>query len=102
MVGSSVGVVTALTPFIGYAASAALAKAALLTGQNVADLVVEAGLMSREEVAKQLSPARLSGLEVITAAIPIMQAAENLVADPPRAVAADPDPDDAAGGDDGS
>ncbi len=93
MVGSSVGVVTALTPFIGYAASAALAKAALLTGQNVGDLVVEAGLMSREEVAKQLSPARLSGLEVITAAIPIMQAAENLVADPPRSVAADRDPD---------
>lgn len=102
MVGSSVGVVTALTPFIGYAASAALAKAALLTGQNVGDLVVEAGLMSREEVAKQLSPARLSGLEVITAAIPIMQAAENLVADPPRSVAADPDPADSAGGDDGS
>ncbi|MGO8608659.1 lyase family protein, partial [Rhizobium johnstonii] len=35
MVGSSVGVVTALTPFIGYAASAALAKAALLTHRNV-------------------------------------------------------------------
>ena len=72
--GSSVGVVTALTPFIGYAAAAALAKTALLTGRNVADLVVEAGLMSREEVVKQLSPARLSGLETITAAIPIMQA----------------------------
>ncbi|MFC9985919.1 aspartate ammonia-lyase, partial [Microbacterium keratanolyticum] len=45
MVGSSVGVITALTPFIGYAASAALAKTALLTNRNVADLVVEAGLM---------------------------------------------------------
>ncbi len=71
MVGASVGVVTALTPFIGYSASAALAKTALLTGRNVADLVIEAGLMSPEEVAKQLSPARLSGLEAITAAIPI-------------------------------
>jgi aspartate ammonia-lyase len=50
MVGSSVGVITALTPFIGYAASAALAKTALLTNRNVADLVVEAGPMSREEV----------------------------------------------------
>lgn len=78
MVGSSVGVVTALTPFIGYAASAALAKAALLTGRNVGDLVVEAGLMSAEEVAKQLSPARLSGLEAVTAAIPIVVAAEDL------------------------
>jgi aspartate ammonia-lyase len=79
MVGSSVGVVTALTPFIGYAASAALAKTALLTGRNVADLVVEAGLMSRDEVTKQLSPARLSGLETVTAAIPVIHAAENVV-----------------------
>ncbi len=79
MVGSSVGVVTALTPFIGYAASAALAKTALLTHRNVGDLVVEAGLMTREEVDKQLSPARLSGLETITQAIPVIQTAENLV-----------------------
>jgi aspartate ammonia-lyase len=76
MVGASVGVITALTPFIGYAAAAALAKTALLTGRNVADLVVEAGLMSREEVLKQLSPARLSGLETVTAAIPIVPAGE--------------------------
>ena len=74
MVGASVGVITALTPFIGYSAAAALAKTALLTGRNVADLVVEAGLMSREDVIKQLSPARLSGLETITAAIPIVRA----------------------------
>ncbi|MFS2281002.1 aspartate ammonia-lyase [Microbacterium sp. OR21] len=77
MVGASVGVVTALTPFIGYAASAALAKTALLTNRNVADLVVEAGLMSRDEVMKQISPARLSGLETVTAAIPVI-AAEDL------------------------
>ncbi len=81
MVGSSVGVVTALTPFIGYAASAALAKTALLTGRNIADLVVEADLMPRDEVIKQLSPARLSGLEAVTAAIPIVQAAEDVVSD---------------------
>ncbi|WP_194408939.1 aspartate ammonia-lyase [Microbacterium cremeum] len=76
LVGASVGVITALTPFIGYAAAAALAKTALLTGRNVADLVVEADLMSREEVTKQLSPARLSGLETITAAIPIVDPGE--------------------------
>ncbi|MBW9110443.1 aspartate ammonia-lyase [Microbacterium trichothecenolyticum] len=70
MVSSSIGSITALTPFIGYAAAAALAKTALLTNRSVADLVVEARLMSREEVLKQLSPARLSGLEAITAAIP--------------------------------
>jgi len=72
MVGSSVGVITALTPFIGYSAAAALAKTALLTGRNVADLVVEAGLMTREEVIKQLRPERLSGIEPITSAIPVI------------------------------
>ena len=61
------------------AASAALAKTALLTHRNVGDLVVEAGLMTREEVGKQLSPARLSGLEAITQTIPVIQTAENLV-----------------------
>ncbi|HWU47797.1 MAG TPA: lyase family protein, partial [Humibacter sp.] len=71
MVGSSVGVITALTPYIGYAAAAALAKTALLTNRNVADLVVEANLMSREEVIRLLSPGRLSGLEPATTAIPI-------------------------------
>ena len=76
---AATGVVTALTPFIGYAASAALAKTALLTHRNVGDLVVEAGLMTREEVDKQLSPARLSGLEAITQAIPVIQPVENLV-----------------------
>ncbi len=72
MVGTSVGVITALTPFIGYSASAALAKTALLTGRNIADLVVESQLMTREDVMKQLSPARLSGLEAVTTAIPII------------------------------
>lgn len=62
MVSTSVGVVTALIPIIGYAPAAALAKQALATGRPIADLVVEAGLMSREEVNAELSPARLTGL----------------------------------------
>ena len=74
MVGSSVGVITALMPHIGYSAAAALAKTALLTGANVADMVVDAKLMTREEVTKLLSPARLSGLEAITTAVPIVNA----------------------------
>jgi len=61
MVGSSISVVTALTPFIGYQASAALAKTALLTGRSIADLVVESRLMTREQVELELSPERLSG-----------------------------------------
>lgn len=62
MVASSVTVITALTPYIGYEASAKLAKEALREHVNVADLVVERGLMQREELDRVLSPERLSGL----------------------------------------
>jgi aspartate ammonia-lyase len=75
MVGSSVGVITALIPHIGYSAAAALAKTALLTGRNVADLVVEAKLMTREDVTRELEPARLSGMltNTPTSTIPIVE-----------------------------
>ncbi len=71
-VSSSVGVVTALTPYIGYAASATLAHTALTTNASIAELVVEAGLMTQEEVARVLSPERLSGLMPTTGAIKII------------------------------
>ena len=74
-VGSSVGVVTALTPYIGYAASATLAHTALTTSASIAELVVEAGLMSAEEVARVLSPERLSGIEAATDTISIIPSA---------------------------
>ena len=63
MVASSVGVITALIPFIGYTQASEIAKKALKTGSSVVDLVVEAGLMTREDVVKELSPAKLSGME---------------------------------------
>lgn len=62
MVATSVTVITALTPYIGYEASAKLAKEALKEHVNVADLVVERGLMERAELERVLSPERLSGL----------------------------------------
>ena len=73
MVASSVGVITALIPFIGYAEASALAKLALLTGRPVADLVVEAGLMTRDAVEAQLVPPKLSGIGPITQAIPVIK-----------------------------
>ncbi|WP_157002523.1 aspartate ammonia-lyase [Agromyces laixinhei] len=72
MVASSVGVITALIPFIGYVAASTLAKLALTTGRPVADLVVEAGLMSREAVMAQLQPSKLSGIRPITMAMPLV------------------------------
>lgn len=60
-VETSVGVVTALTPYIGYGESSRVAKDALAGQGSVADLVVERGLMTREAVQEILQPASLSG-----------------------------------------
>ncbi len=64
---------TALTPYIGYAASATLAHTALTTNSSIAELVVNAGLMSAEEVAHVLSPERLSGLVPMTGVIGVIR-----------------------------
>jgi len=69
MVESSVGVVTALTPYIGYQKSAALAYEALSSGVPVRTLVIDRGLMTEAEIAKVLSPERLSGVVPPTGAI---------------------------------
>ena len=55
-VASSVGVVTALTPYIGYTEAATLAHIALTTNESIAELVVGRGLMSAEDVARVLAP----------------------------------------------
>ncbi|MFZ2965112.1 MAG: aspartate ammonia-lyase [Rhodoglobus sp.] len=73
-VESSVGVVTALTPYIGYAAAATLAHAALTTHASIAELVVSSGLMSAEDVARVLSPERLSGMVPQTGTIVLPKA----------------------------
>lgn len=71
----SVGVVTALTPYIGYAAAAQLAHTALTTKESIAELVVGRGLMSADAVARVLSPERLSGAVPATGAILLPPAA---------------------------
>ncbi len=59
---SLAGLATAFIPYIGYAAAAAIAQRALTTGERVADLIVEGGLMDRADVEAILHPDRLSGL----------------------------------------
>jgi len=53
---SSVGVVTALCPYIGYKKAAELAKEALSSGKKIKDLVLYYGLMDREELERVLDP----------------------------------------------
>jgi len=61
-VGSFVGVITALIPHIGYGPAAKLAREALDTNANIADLVVSSGLLTREQVEEVLSPGHLTSL----------------------------------------
>ena len=66
-VETSVGVVTALTPYIGYQAAASLAHTALTSHASIRDLVLAAGLMEAEQLDRVLSPERLSGMVPLTA-----------------------------------
>ena len=61
-VARSVTVITALAPVIGYAEAAKLAKEALATNAPVADLVVDHGLLERDELEDILQPEKLAGL----------------------------------------
>lgn len=53
---SSIGLVTALVPVIGYEQSTAIAREALKTGGNVYDLVLEKGLLTRAQLDEILRP----------------------------------------------
>ena len=56
MVKHSIGIVTALNPYIGYKNSTKVAKEALETGRSVYDLVLEHGLMTQEKLDEALDP----------------------------------------------
>jgi aspartate ammonia-lyase len=51
----STAVATALSPYIGYAATADIAKASVATGRPIRQLVLERGLLSIEQVDRILS-----------------------------------------------
>ncbi|WP_138443357.1 aspartate ammonia-lyase [Sinomonas susongensis] len=58
----SIGLVTALNPYLGYAAATAIAQEALATGRGVAELVLERGLLTAERLEELLRPERLANL----------------------------------------
>ncbi len=55
-VENSIGIVTALNPYIGYAAATSVAAEALESGKGVAEIVLARGLMSRAELDDVLRP----------------------------------------------
>lgn len=60
MLESSIGIVTALNPYIGYSAATELAQEALASGRSVSELVLEKRLLSREELDDILRPDMLT------------------------------------------
>ena len=56
MVKNSIGIVTALNPYIGYKTSTKVAKEALDTNRSVYDIVLEKGLMTQEKLDEALDP----------------------------------------------
>ncbi len=56
LVYNSIGIVTALNPYIGYKNSTKIAKEALATGRSVYDLVLENKILSKEELDEILNP----------------------------------------------
>jgi aspartate ammonia-lyase len=56
----TIGIVTALNPYIGYEKSSALAKEAHATGRGVYDLVLEKGWLTKDELDRILSPENLT------------------------------------------
>lgn len=59
MVEHSIGIVTALKPFIGYANCTEIAKEALKTGGSVYQLVLDKKLLTKEELDKILDPKQM-------------------------------------------
>ena len=56
----SIGVVTALNPYIGYRNATEIAQEALRTGRSVADLVLEKKLLTKEQLSEILRPEKLT------------------------------------------
>jgi aspartate ammonia-lyase len=55
--------VTLLNPHIGYMKAAELYKEALATNKSITELVLEKGLMSKEELSKALSKENILGIK---------------------------------------
>jgi aspartate ammonia-lyase len=60
MVENSIGLVTALNPYIGYEKSSQVAAEALASGRSVYEIVLEKGYLSQAELEEILSPENMT------------------------------------------
>jgi aspartate ammonia-lyase len=68
LVANSIGIVTALNPFIGYERASAVAKEAHETGKGVYELVLEKGWLSKAQLDDILKPEVLTQPRAVTTA----------------------------------
>ncbi|HEY5440601.1 MAG TPA: aspartate ammonia-lyase [Gemmatimonadaceae bacterium] len=60
-VEQSIGIVTALVPVLGYEVSTEIARNALASGRGVYEIVMERGLLTREQLDQALNPEAMTG-----------------------------------------
>jgi len=58
---TTIGIVTALNPVLGYEKTTELAKEALQSGKGVLELIREKKLLTEEQIAKLMDPAAMTG-----------------------------------------
>ena len=61
-VAESIGLVTALSPLLGYEQATAVAQQAQLTGRGAIEIVLEKGLLTQEQIDSALTSTALTGL----------------------------------------
>jgi aspartate ammonia-lyase len=59
MVEKSIGVVTALNPYIGYEKATQIAHEAMSSNKTVYDIVLEKGYLTKQQLDDILSPANM-------------------------------------------
>ena len=55
-VENSVGIITAICPYVGYQKAAEIAKEAIKTGESVRKLIIEKGLLTKEQMDEIMDP----------------------------------------------
>ncbi|AGY76688.1 aspartate ammonia-lyase [Clostridium autoethanogenum] len=56
LVDNSVGIVTAITPYVGYEKAASIAKSAIKTGKPVKEIILQNGILKESELDRILDP----------------------------------------------
>lgn len=59
-VENSVGIITAICPYVGYQKAAEIAKEAIKTGESVRKLIIEQGILTEEQMDEILDPVQMT------------------------------------------